>query len=64
VSYSWVDPHFVALYEAREDRRLTERLLARVRERPELELQHGVVSWTRSGWLEQELPVRPHLRLL
>ena len=64
MSFSWVDPHFVALYAAREESRRTERLLQRLRERPQTELELHAVSWTRPGWLEQELPVRPHLRLL
>jgi len=33
VSYSWVDPHFAALYARREEERLAERLLARLRDR-------------------------------
>jgi hypothetical protein len=33
VSYSWVDPHFAALYARREEERLAERLVTRLRER-------------------------------
>ena len=33
MSYSWVDPHFAALYARREEERLAERLATRVRER-------------------------------
>ena len=34
MSYSWVDPHFAALYARREEERLAERLVTRLRERP------------------------------
>jgi hypothetical protein len=33
VSFSWIDPHFAALYVRREEERLAERLAARLRER-------------------------------
>ena len=33
MSYSWVDPHFAALYARREEERLAERLVTRMRER-------------------------------
>ena len=33
MSYSWVDPHFAALYARREEERLAERLVTRLRER-------------------------------
>ena len=33
MSYSWVDPHFAALYARREEERLAERLATRLRER-------------------------------
>ena len=33
VSFSWVDPHFAALYARREEERLAERLVTRLRER-------------------------------
>ena len=33
MSFSWVDPHFAALYARREEERLAERLVTRLRER-------------------------------
>jgi hypothetical protein len=66
VSYSWVDPHFSALYARREEQRLTDRLLAEARARdermPELG-ELGEIVWRRSGWLEGKLPLEPNLRL-
>jgi hypothetical protein len=55
VSYSWVDPHFSALYARREEQRLTEKLLDEARARqarlPELD-GGGEIVWRRSSWLE------------
>lgn len=64
MSYSWCDPHFAAFYARREEESLTERLLARVRERELRALALGPIDWSREGWREQDLPGRPHLRLL
>ena len=69
MSFSWCDPHFAAAYARREEESKTERLLTRLREREErwLELEPrelGPTDWSREGWREQDLPFRPHLRLL
>jgi hypothetical protein len=55
VSYSWVDPHFSALYARREEQRLTEKLLAEVRSREERLPELGATVWRRSSWLETTL---------
>ena len=69
MSFSWCDPHFAAAYARREEESKTERLLARLREREEralglAPLEPGPIDWSREGWREQDLPLRPHLRLL
>ena len=65
MSYSWVDPHFAALYARREEERLAERLVARMRERPAREPSLHAISWREAGWLENDAVVRGgHLRLL
>ena len=63
MSYSWVDPHFTALYERREDQRLTEKLLALARARAERLPELGATEWRRSGWLESDLSGNPQIRL-
>lgn len=60
MSYSWVDPAFVALYRRREEiarlERLERRLRARDRHR---DLLHGTY-WREAGWIEQDaLQARP-----
>jgi hypothetical protein len=64
VSYSWVDPHFAALYARREEERLAERLATRLRERVACEPSLETTNWRRPGWMEQDLPLPTHLRLL
>jgi hypothetical protein len=64
VSYSWVDPHFAALYARREDERLAERLVLRSRERVDYEPPQNSVRSREAGWMEQEAATRGHLRLL
>jgi hypothetical protein len=65
VSYSWVDPHFAALYARREEERLAERLVARMRERAVREPSLHATSRREAGWLENDAVVRGgHLRLL
>ncbi len=63
MSYSWVDPHFSALYARREEQRFTDKLLAEARAREERLPELGQIVWRRSGWLEGKLPVEPNLRL-
>jgi hypothetical protein len=65
VSYSWVDPHFAALYARREEERLAERLVTRMRERAALEPCLDSVHWREANWMENDEIVRGrHLRLL
>lgn len=65
MSFSWVDPHFAALYARREEERLAERLAAVLRARadsaPPLE-----GAWRRElGLAEQDALLRAgHVRLL
>ena len=65
MSYSWVDPHFAALYARREEERLAERLVTRVRERPAGEPSLHSTGRRDNGWMESDALVRGgHLRLL
>ena len=65
MSYSWVDPHFAALYARREEERLAERLLTRMRERAACEPSFGTISRRQAGWMENDTVLRGgHLRLL
>jgi hypothetical protein len=65
VSYSWVDPHFAALYARREEERLAERLVTRMRERAALEPSPDCIHGREPCWMEHDeiLRGRP-LRLL
>ena len=62
MSYSWVDPHFAALYARREEERLAERLVTRLRERSAREPFLDTSCRRQAGRLENDA-VR-HLRLL
>jgi hypothetical protein len=65
VSCSWVDPHFAALYARREEERLAERLVTRMRERAAPGLSLDTVRRRDAGWMENDAVVRGgHLRLL
>ena len=64
MSYSWVDPHFAALYARREEERLAERLVTRLRARAVCEPNLDAINWREAGWIEQEIALRGHLRLL
>ena len=65
VSYSWVDPHFAALYARREEERLAERLVTRMRERSVRELFLQTTGRCHAGWMENDAVLRGgHLRLL
>jgi hypothetical protein len=64
VSYSWVDPHFAALYARREEERLAERLAAHVRAVAACEPDLERVCWRGPGWMEQDVKPHGHLRLL
>jgi len=65
VSYSWVDPHFAALYARREEERLAERLVTRLRERPVREPLLHTTDRRQAGWLDNDAVLRGgHLRLL
>jgi hypothetical protein len=65
VSYSWVDPHFAALYARREEERLAERLVTRMRERAALEPSPDCIHGREPGWMENDEILRGrHLRLL
>ena len=58
MSFSWVDPHFAALYATREDARLTERLAAELRERAEREPYIPPVAHRPLTWMQQESEIR------
>ena len=65
MSYSWVDPHFAVLYARREEERLAERLVTRLRERAACE--PSLISECRPdpGWSERDAAARcAQLRLL
>ena len=64
MSFSWVDPHFAALYARREEERLAERLASRLRDLAACEPDLDATAWRGPGWMEQDLPVPGHLRLL
>ena len=65
MSYSWVDPHFAALYARREEERLAERLVTRLRERSVREPLLHTTDRRQAGWLENDAVLRGgHLRLL
>ena len=64
MSYSWVDPHFAALYARREEERLAERLVTRLRERAACEPSQHESCWRDAGWMETDVAVPAHLRLL
>jgi hypothetical protein len=64
VSYSWIDPHFAALYARREEERLAERLISRLRERAACEPDPHAIAWREPSWIENDRLLRNgHLRL-
>jgi hypothetical protein len=63
VSYSWVDPHFAALYARREEERLVERLATRLRARAACEPTLDVDAWRGPAWVEQDIMLHGRLRL-
>jgi hypothetical protein len=64
VSYSWVDPHFAALYARREEERLAERLVTRMRERAASEPSLDRIHRRDADWTENAAVRGGHLRLL
>lgn len=64
MSYSWVDPHFAALYARREEERLAERLATRLCELAACEPDPDATAWRGPGRLENDVAPRGHLRLL
>jgi hypothetical protein len=64
VSYSWVDPHFAALYARREEERLAERLASRLLERAACEPNLRRLPPDEPTWIEQEIEFRGRFRLL
>ena len=65
MSFSWVDPHFAALYARREEERLAERLATRMRELAACEPDPFSVPHREPGPLENEQLLRGgHIRLL
>lgn len=62
MSFSWVDPHFSALYARREDARLTERLAAELRERAERDPWLAPAARRPPTWMEQEAEIRGRIR--
>ena len=64
MSYSWVDPHFAALYARREEERLAERLASCLRERAACEPSVGWVPPPGPTWIEQDSEIRGRVRIL
>ena len=65
MSYSWFDPHFAALYARREEERLAERLVTRLRERTVREPFLETSGRCHAGRLANDAVLRGgHLRLL
>ena len=65
MSYSWVDPHFAALYARREEERLAERLVARMRALAACEPDPLAVPRREPSWIENDAALRGgHLRLV
>ena len=64
MSYSWVDPHFAVLYARREEERLAERLVSCLRERAACQPNLDTINWRGPGYIEQDVVLRGHLRLL
>jgi len=64
VSYSWVDPHFAALYARREEERLAERLTSRSRDRAVCEPNLDWVPPRGPTWIEQDSEIRSRFRIL
>ena len=65
MSYSWVDPHFAALYARREEERLAERLVTRLRDRAACESPQETAHRRDAGGTETDIAARGgHLRLL
>jgi hypothetical protein len=58
VSYSWVDPHFAALYARREEERLAERLAARLRDLAACEPDPNAITRREPGWIENDAVCR------
>ena len=65
MSYSWVDPHFTVLYARREEERLAERLMTRLRDRAACEAAaKRAIPSREPGWMEQDASIRCHVRLV
>ena len=65
MSFSWVDPHFTTLFARREEERLAERLVLRLRERAGSEPSPGAIFWREASWIENDaLGSGSHFRLL
>jgi hypothetical protein len=63
VSYSWVDPHFAALYARREEERLAERLATRMRDRAALEPCSSTRARSRSAAADSDSANTPEVSL-
>lgn len=64
MSFSWVDPHFTALFAQREEERVADRLTRRLRERAEFTDYFEPIPCRRPSWIEQEIELRGRLRLI
>ena len=64
MSCSWLDPHFAALYARREEERLAERLVTRLRERDACEpLPNPVRRAAENRRIDAAAATTGHLRL-
>jgi hypothetical protein len=65
VSFSWVDPHFAALYARREEERLAERLAARMPERAVSAPPLRTICRREPSWIENDALARGgHVKLV
>jgi hypothetical protein len=64
VSCSWVDPHFAVLYARREEERLAERLVSRLRAVAACEPDLDATNRRHAGSIERDAELHGRLRLL
>lgn len=63
MSFSWVDPHFAALFAQREEERVAERLTRRLRKQAEFIDYFEPIPCRQPSWIEQEMELRSRIWL-
>lgn len=63
MSFSWVDPHFAALFAQREEERLADRLSRRLRECVDVGDYLPPAPHRELTWIEQDMELRGLIRL-